>query len=130
MINCHINKPINYSLIKNNDKKLIRLEEDFIFYMTFFGQEQAVIVPQGFISDGFSLPKLFKPLHNPLGKGVEIAVVHDFLYSKQSPSTITRAEADLFFKEGMACMGMKPWKYNLFYTAVWAFGWLRYKKRY
>ena len=134
---CQVNKKLNYE-IKSEFKKVfgmlfvnnkICLNDDFEFKMFFFGTEHTIKVPSGFVSDGFSLPLLFKPLHNPLGKGIEIAVVHDFLYSKQCPPYITRGEADLFFFEGMNCMRMSAWKSNLFYLAVRLFGWLKYKKR-
>jgi hypothetical protein len=134
---CQVNKKLNY-IVEPEFKKIlgmtfvnnkIYLTEDFEFCMYFFGTEQIIKVPANFKSDGFSLPLLFKPLHNPLGKGVEIAIVHDFLYSKLCPPYITRGEADLFFFEGMNCMRMSAWKSNLFYLAVRLFGWFKYKKK-
>ena len=122
---CKIQKHLKVEIV---DRRFF-LQEDFIYIFEYLGKENTIIVPAGFNTDGFSTPKLFKPFQSETGKGIEIAVVHDFLYSKQSPAHITRADADMAFLQGLECLGVSKFKRYAMYVAVRLFGKPKYKKR-
>lgn len=61
--------------VRKEPPRLELLEDWFI---TLHGIE--VVVPQGFITDGASIPKLLWPLISPFGPLLEGAIIHDFGY--------------------------------------------------
>lgn len=81
-----------------------------------------VIVPEGFVTDFASTPKALYPFFPPIGIYNKAAMVHDFLYSKECPVAIERAQADLFFLQAMAVLKVPKWKRKLMYFAVKLFG--------
>lgn len=112
---CQIKTRLKFEIVTESKYKLL---EDF----TFDNGERVFLIPAGFITDGFSIPLLFKPLQYSTGKGVEIAVVHDYCYSIQRPHDITRKNADTIFYKGLICLGMHPLKAKFMYLAVRLFG--------
>lgn len=83
---------------------------------------QIITVPQGFVTDFASVPRL--PLafllagdtaHRP-------AVVHDYLYSC---SDVERSDADSVFLEAMDSVGVPWWRRRIMWAAVRCFGWSR-----
>lgn len=87
-----------------------------------------VIVPEGFVTDFASTPKLFYPIFPPIGIYNKAAMVHDFLYSAGSDADITRKDADRFFLQAMAVLKVPMWKRRLMYFAVRLFGASHYVK--
>lgn len=83
-------------------------------YLSNYGQ---VKVPQAFITDGASIPRLFWSLLSPLGDYFGPAVIHDFLYSKENYE-FDRAETDIIFYEAMRDAGVAWWRCNTIYYAV------------
>lgn len=81
-----------------------------------------VIVPEGFITDFASTPKVLYSIFPPIGIYNKAAMVHDFLYSGECPLKIERAQADLFFLQAMAVLKVPKWKRKLMYFAVKLFG--------
>ena len=77
-------------------------------------------VPAGFISDGYSVPWLFRRTFPRFGRGVEAAVAHDYLYATQS--LCTKKEADKVLLDRMEDLGVMGWKKRLIYRAVMFFG--------
>lgn len=53
------------------------------------------------------------------------AVLHDYLYQSK---LVSRAMADLIFREAMIVLKVPKWQYSLMYWAVRSFGWIRYSK--
>lgn len=89
-------------------------------------------VPAFFHSDGASIPKIFHTIVHPFGPYFGSALIHDFLYSKESTKKyghITRKTADEIFLEGMYNMGVPWYKRNPMFRSVRLFGWRSYKKR-
>jgi hypothetical protein len=84
-----------------------------------------VTVPEGFITDLASVPRL--PLAYLLFGGVsnEAAVIHDFLYSG---GKVTRKQADDVFCEAMKAEGVAGWRRGPMWLGVRLFGWLHYEK--
>lgn len=81
-----------------------------------------IVVPEGFVTDFASTPKSLYPIFPPIGIYNKAAMVHDFLYSKECPIAIERAQADLFFLQAMAVLKVPKWKRKLMYFAVKLFG--------
>jgi hypothetical protein len=53
------------------------------------------------------------------------AVLHDWLYQSK---IVSRAMADLIFKEAMTILKVPAWQITLMYAGVRVFGWLGYSK--
>jgi hypothetical protein len=93
-------------------------------YVTQVGAPDFVhTVPEGFITDLASIPRIFRPLITGHGKDRWAAVVHDYLYSIK----YSRKDADDVFYEALIASGngrMKSWA---MYRAVRAGGWVFYR---
>lgn len=50
-----------------------------------------IVVPPGFVTDGGSVPPLFRNIVSPTGKGFRAFIIHDWLYGTQ---TVTKDQAD------------------------------------
>jgi len=95
-----------------------------------FGLPNGVItVPKGFITDGCSCPNILASLSCPMaGPQAEAAVLHDWLYSRDSGPGLRRDQADKIFKDAMVDNGTKPWKAALIYRGVRLGGMRSWKK--
>src|SRR5688572_10892672 len=62
------------------------------------GPDDEIRIPAGFVTDFASIPRALWWLYPPTGRWGRAAVIHDWLYRKQTRS---RAEADAIFLEGM-----------------------------
>jgi hypothetical protein len=87
-------------------------------------------VSEKFISDGASIPKLAQAI---VGDPFEFdflaaAIIHDALYRKGFLDYITRAKADLIFRDLLWDTEVPFWKIPPFFAAVRSFGWRSYKK--
>ena len=78
-------------------------------------------IPEGFITDGASVPRLLWWLFPPHGRYMAAAVLHDFLLQE---SSISRQQADAAFLEAMQKMGVTPWRRWIMYVAVRLRGWI------
>ncbi len=90
------------------------------------GNNTVITVPEGFVTDLASIPRLFinLPFLDPNGLSRRPAVLHDYLYAIQ----IDRAVADsMLFKALRAegCSYMTAWT---FWAAVRSFGWHAYRQ--
>ena len=83
-----------------------------------------VEVPEGFISDGASVPRMLWNLYPPFGEYLEAAVVHDLfcVLGHKGESPIDFKMAAKVFKEAMAVCGVSRWKRQKMYLAVRWFG--------
>jgi hypothetical protein len=79
------------------------------------------IVPEGFVTDLASVPRL--PLMFLLagGSAEEAAVVHDRLYAT---GELPRALADKVFKEAALVSGEPAWRVNLMFAGIRLGGWM------
>lgn len=84
-------------------------------------------IPEGFITDLASVPRVIWAVVPPYGLHTRAAVVHDWLY--RSKIQITRAEADNVFLELMQQDKVDPTLAKLMYRAVRMFGSASYKAR-
>ena len=87
-------------------------------------KDQYVIIPQGFLTDGASVPRMFWSFFPSWGKYGQAACVHDFLCEYLIISEngrirrIERSECDYFFYTLMTEMGIPKWKRLLMYWGV------------
>lgn len=74
-----------------------------------------VQVPQGFVTDFASIPKVFWSLLRPDGEYAHAAVIHDYLYWSQ---TTSKEVADSIFKLAMEDLNVAPATVATLYNAV------------
>ncbi len=101
--------------------KRFRLYHSFIYRWRFkskgFLCEAVTHVPVGFLTDFASIPWLARVIIPKLGKWTKASVVHDYHYQNGIPS-LTRAQADRCFLDGMKDLGVAKWQRALMYWAV------------
>jgi len=85
--------------------------------------DEVLEVPQGFITDYASVPKIFWNIIPPSGRYARAAVLHDWLYKV---GMFSRLECDQIFKEAMKALDVAPWKRQVMFYAVRAGGWKPY----
>ena len=86
------------------------------------------LVPEGFVTDGPSIPRAFYVTTPPVGDYDKAAVLHDFLYSVNSP--VSKSEADSLFREAMKSCGVGLYTRTKMYLAVKVFGRCAYKGKF
>jgi hypothetical protein len=98
------------------------LLDDFSYRSDLLGR--VVTVPQGFVTDFASVPRLPFAYLFAGGKGDKAAVIHDYLYTmgKEHPGSIDRATADAVLREAMRASGYSAAMAWAFYQAVRSFG--------
>jgi len=90
-----------------------------------FGKE-LVVVPEGFVCDGPSVPRLpFAYLVCGGGVGEKAGVLHDYLYREGYP----RKKADGIFLDALDACGVPSWQRWPMYWAVRMFGGCHYRPR-
>ena len=79
-----------------------------------------VSIPEGFLSDGASVPRLFWRLLSPPIDPVTIApsLIHDYLYINGSRMGLTRAEVDSWYAYALHENGYPLWKCHLTYYGI------------
>jgi len=80
---------------------------------------QVISVPNGFVTDFASVPPKLRPFFPKLGKYLQAAIVHDYLYWNQ---TCSRDQADKIFYHAMKESHVETIDKFLFYQAVDKFG--------
>jgi len=100
---------------------------DSLMVWTRFG---FIEVPEGFISDGASIPAIARGIAgDPFSfEFLHAAIIHDYLYRIGCMDQITRAQADLIFRDLLWNTEVQFWKIPPFYAAVKLFGGKSYKK--
>ena len=109
-------------------RSLWRLERDLIYRTT---EGETVTIPQGFVTDLASVPRLFWDLFPPDGPWTEAAVVHDALYFTRGGADLwqgrrcisraapySRAECDGVLREAMADLGVGVIQRTLIWAGV------------
>lgn len=83
------------------------------------------MVPAGFLTNGPSIPRAFYVSTPPVGEYDKAGVLHDWLYSADTP--VDRKTADGIFREAMKVCGVGFYTRNKMYLAVRLFGRRHYK---
>lgn len=95
------------------------LEKDFIYRWSRFD----IIVPAGFTTDMFSIPRILWPVISPIGAGIHGAICHDCLYSTEfglPGETIEERcyRADKVLYDGMIDSGCSKLRASIVYRGV------------
>jgi hypothetical protein len=105
-----------------------RVMNTFRFYPDASDKKTYVEVPEGFLSDGATVPRPFWWLLPPWGTYGQAAIVHDYLcetgkmvVADAEFALRTRADAERIFKDSMLASGVPTWKKNVMYIAVRVF---------
>lgn len=106
-----------------------RLDHDWTVEFELKGLKHEITVPQGYITDGASVPRILWPLVRPDGLVRAGSVLHDYLYGLRGFSAkqgfhFTRRECDIIFRDIMKECGVSWLKRGTMYNAVRLFGWL------
>lgn len=101
------------------------LLKGFEYHVGYLGSDERIIVPAGFITDFASVPKLFWPIIDPIGKHGKAAVIHDYCYYT---ACYQRIRSDQIFLEGMEVLNVEEWKRQAMFHAVVCFGWWAWYK--
>ena len=76
-------------------------DKERIFYsrtkMVFDNGDIAITVPAGFLSDGLSIPRIFRSIFSKAPSYIYAGILHDYTY-RQLPNNMTRKESDKLFK--------------------------------
>ena len=100
-----------------------RLLKPLIYEYRFNGGGLSIVVPEGFVTDFASIPRIFWAILPHDGAYAPAAVVHDYLYSLRFKGC-SRFLADSIFRDAMARLNVPIWRRVPMYYAVRAFGWL------
>ena len=104
--------------------KGIRLLADYEFLFEIPGDPSVkpfrIRIPEGFLSDGASVPRLFWRLLSPPIDPQTIApsIVHDYLYVNGARLGLTRKIVDLWYSNALSQQGYPAWKCNLTYCGI------------
>jgi hypothetical protein len=93
--------------------------EDIEFATELDGHPQIIVVPRGFVTDLASTPRSLWSLYPPFGKYLSAAILHDYLYWRQ---TCSRPEADKIIYQTMRDAGVDQATQSRFYVALRAAG--------
>jgi len=110
------------------DCRIFKLTKSFRYYSSL----GTIWIPKDFYTDGASVPRIFWNIFSPFGSYFSAALVHDFLYSKDSDLIFPvddRAEADRIFLEAMFNAGVGWLTRHTVHSAVRLGGWASYKKK-
>jgi hypothetical protein len=88
--------------------------------------QKVFIVPEGFVTDFASVPRLPLAFLLTGDSAHEAAVVHDFLYQRQE---IPRQMADAVFEEAAKVSGEPGWKSWLMWAGVRLGGWVAWNNK-
>lgn len=87
--------------------------------------KRVIEIPEGFITNFASIPRILWSRLPPTGKYGKAAVVHDWLY--RNKGDWTRAQADAVLNEAMTELGVGRFTRWIIYTGVRAGGGSSYK---
>lgn len=107
------------------DGKYWRLTKGFEYHVGCYPSDEVIVVPEGFVTDFASVPKVFWPIISPVGKHGKAAVIHDFCYAT---ACYSRLRSDSIFEEGMRVLNVEAWKRETLYNGVVLFGWWAWYK--
>ena len=85
--------------------------------LAFDGGGRLIVIPERFLSDGFSIPKMWRGFFAKAPRYIMAAFAHDWLYKKQ-PDKVTRKQADKLFLYWMKAYKVSRTRRTLMYLAV------------
>jgi hypothetical protein len=104
---------------------LFALIEPFEYHVGRYPSNEIILVPEDFITDFASIPRVFWSILSPIDEYAKAAVLHDFMYVM---APYDRLRCEEIFLEAMTVLKVKEWKRNTIYNAVKWFGWKRWNE--
>lgn len=105
------------------DGKHWKLKADFPFEYNHEGKKLVGVVPEGFVTNFHSVPRILWPIIHPFEFG-QAATVHDYLYRIQEP----RGLGDEIYLAALTKCGAGEARRKTMFSAVRIFGWIPYRK--
>lgn len=117
-------KPLKIELI---DGRFWRLLDTFEYYF-FEGDKKHVIkVPEGYVTDFASIPRIFHSVLEPRDLFNKASVVHDFLCDTNGYcGKYNKEQVDKIYLDAQLVLGINPTKANIFYKFASWFGTIDY----
>jgi hypothetical protein len=98
------------------------LRSDFQFISPKEARYPSVVLPEGFVTDFASIPRIFWNLMEPTDREIgKAALIHDWYYRVRS-LPVTRDAADEMLLQGMEALGAPWWRRHAVYRSVRLFG--------
>lgn len=114
----------NWLLKKLPNSDYFEVRDEFNWWLDYDNKTHNIIIPKGFKSNFWSIPRLLRIFFNPT-KYISY-ILHDYLYSH--PMLYTRKEADLILLEALNVEWASTLEKVLIYFWVRIWGWIFYKK--
>lgn len=98
------------------------------FWFSWRGEGHAPIfetIPCHFVTDGLSIPRLYRWRFSATGRGFRAAVCHDWLYRN---ANVPRSVCDRVFRDGLAFCGVSWYERNLMWLTLVIGGGVAYGK--
>lgn len=118
---------LRMELLDERDKPIYKVLTPFAFLSD--EANTFVVVPEGFVTDLASVPRIPIAWWLTGGTNNRGAVLHDWLYSPKCKDDITRAQADAIFREAGLLSGIPAWRADIMWLAVRAAGGKFWKAR-
>ncbi len=124
-------------LLRKLEWDIFEVCEEFFWYLDYSRKNPLVIVPKGFKTNFGSIPKILRPIFNPV-KYISF-ILHDNLYSEKgiiiyqddyeyNEVNYTRKEADLILRAGLKVEGAWFFERNMIYWGVRIWGKSHYER--
>jgi len=109
---------------REDGERVFFANEDYIFYVRGY----KLLLPKYRLSDGFSIPKVFRGVFSKSMYGLFAAMLHDLLYAEDCPYEIPRWEADLILRDLMKYYGHSFLTNSSVHSGLKVGGWSSWKK--
>ena len=124
------------------DGKKWRVTESYRFYSGDYLSGLYVEVPEGFITDLASIPRLLHWLVPKVGKDSAASVMHDVIYRTGVMTSsvivdgvehvvdtpVSQGMADSMFHQAMVALKVGRWRRKILYHGVSIFGWIAWNR--
>lgn len=107
------------------DGRKWKLVEEFVYYLGTEDSGMFIKVPEGFVTDFASVPRIFWIFLPPWGRYGKAAVLHDYMYQN---TLFIRLLCDSIFYEAMVVLKVPRWQRWLLYLGVRIGGWFPYRR--
>lgn len=85
-------------------------------------------IPKGFLSDGFSIPKMFQGIFSKSPHYIYAGILHDYLYRSDCPFQLKRGHADNILLFYMKKYGVGFFTRQMIFSSVRVGGWASWRK--
>lgn len=96
--------------------------------LVFDNGKTTIVIPEGFCSDGLSIPKVFQSVFSKSPRFIFCGILHDWAYKKNVDLGLTRRQCDKLFLDWMTLYKVPYLKRKTIYYAVRLGGGFSYKK--